>query len=242
MTQVAALAAGRSYKETLLEALDLRPGQTALDVGCGPGTDLGGLAAGVGESGRVIGVDQDPAMLAEAANRMADRPWVELRDGDAHALPVADGSVDRAHIDRVLMHVADPAEVLAELRRVARPGCVIGLAEPDWDTLVVDSDDLETSRAFTRYTTEVAVRNATIGRRLPRLAEAAGFTVDAVTATTPVFRDAGLADKILGLGRNTRRAIDAGYMDESRGRAWFASLSEGPFVASSTLFTVVARA
>jgi SAM-dependent methyltransferase len=179
-------------------------------------------------------------MLAEA-RRMADRPRVQVRSGDAGSLPVEDHSVDRARVDRVLMHVPDPAGVLAEPRRAGRPGAVIGLAEPDWDTLIVDSDDLDTSRAFTRYTTTRAVRNATIGRRLPRLAEEAGFTVDAIVTTTPVFRDIEVADQILCLGRNTRRAIESGDMDEGRGRRWFASLSQGPFLASFTLFTVVAR-
>jgi len=69
-----------------------------------------------------------------------------------------------------------------------------GLVEPDWDTLVVDVEDLRTSRAFTRYTTQEAVRTATIGRGLGRLAEKAGFRVEAVVATTPVFRDFAEAD------------------------------------------------
>jgi SAM-dependent methyltransferase len=239
---VAATDAGRGYKDRLLGLLDPRPGQTALDVGCGPGTDLGHFADRVGGIGMVIGVDQDPAMLAEARRRWADRPSVELREGDVHALPVADAVVDRARVDRVLMHVADPAGVLAELRRVCRPGALIALAEPDWDTLVVDAQDLETSRAFTRFTTTRVVRNATIGRGLARLAEAAGFTVGTVEATTPVFRDPATADRVLGLGRNTERAIAAGFVGERAGRDWFASLSQGPFLASATVFTVIARA
>jgi hypothetical protein len=106
----------------------------------------------------------------------------------------------------------------------------------------VDSDDLETARAFTRYTVEVAVRNATIGRRLARLAEEAGFAVRTVLTSSPVFRDAELADRVLALGRNTRRAISSGHIEESRGHAWFASLARQPFLASFTLFTVIAEA
>ncbi|RKN45828.1 methyltransferase domain-containing protein [Streptomyces hoynatensis] len=233
--------AGRAYKSELLAGLELAPGQTALDVGCGPGTDLPALLAGVGADGRVIGVDREPGMLEAARRLTAGDPRVTLREGDAHALPVADGEVDRARVDRVLMHVADPPRVLAELRRVGRPGAVIGLAEPDWDTLVVDSDDLDTARAFTRFTATVAVRNATIGRRLPRLAEEAGFRVESVTTTTPVLREVTAADRLLGLGRNTLRAIEQGLLDERRGRDWFASLSERPFLAAVTIFTVVAH-
>ncbi|MEU8868814.1 hypothetical protein [Streptomyces umbrinus] len=40
MLQAAASAVGRDYKQELMGLLDVQPGQTALDVGCGPGTDL----------------------------------------------------------------------------------------------------------------------------------------------------------------------------------------------------------
>ncbi|MFE9920664.1 methyltransferase domain-containing protein [Streptomyces sp. NPDC005774] len=235
----AAAGAGRDYKRELMDLLDVQPGQTALDVGCGPGADLPELAERVGVSGTVIGVDRDPAMLTEARRRTRDLSAVEIREGDAHCLPVMPGSVDRAKIDRVLMHVAEPVDVLAQLHSVTRPGALIGLAEPDWDTLTVDAEDLGTSRAFTRYTTSEVVRHATIGRSLARHAEQAGFTVETVIATTPVFLDFQDADHTLGLGRNMQQAIQDGHIDEERGRRWFTSLSEGTFFASFMLVSVV---
>ncbi|WP_123979496.1 methyltransferase domain-containing protein [Streptomyces sp. Ag109_O5-1] len=234
-----AAGVGRAYKQELLELLDVRPGQTVLDVGCGPGTDLPALSERVGVSGTVIGVDRDPAMLAEARRRTGDLPAVEIREADVHALPVEPGTVDRAKIDRVLMHVDEPTEVLAQLHAATRPGSRIALAEPDWDTLIVDAEDLETSRAFTRYTTSEAVRHATIGRSLARHAQRTGFVVETVRATTPVFLDFPEADHTLGLGRNMQRAIQDGHVEEARGRRWFTSLSEGPFFASFTLVTVI---
>ncbi|MFB6816784.1 methyltransferase domain-containing protein [Streptomyces sp. NPDC056347] len=239
MLRAAAGDAGRAYKRRMLDLLDIRAGQTALDVGCGPGTDLPALAERVGDGGTVIGVDRDPDMLARARERTEDLHRVEIREGDAHALPVEPGTVDRAKVDRVLMHVAEPADVLAQLHRATRPGARIGLAEPDWDTLVVDAEDLGTSRAFTRFTTAEVVRNATIGRSLARLAERAGFRVETVLATTPVFRDFDAADHTLGLGRNMEKAIAAGHVDRDRGHRWFAGLSQGPFYASFTLVTVI---
>ncbi|MEV8603258.1 methyltransferase domain-containing protein [Streptomyces griseoviridis] len=235
----AAAGAGRGYKRELLELLDVRPGQTVLDVGCGPGTDLPSLAERVGVNGTVIGVDRDRAMLAEARRRTSGLPTVRISAADAHALPVRPGTVDRAKVDRVLMHVADPPKVLEQLRAVTRPGARIALAEPDWDTLVVDASDLDTSRAFTRYTTSEVVRHATIGRGLARLARQTGFVVETVRATTPVFLDFHDADHTLGLGRTMERAIRDGHIDATRGRRWFAALSDGPFFACFTLVTVV---
>ncbi|MER5555400.1 methyltransferase domain-containing protein [Streptomyces sp. NPDC002793] len=239
MLRAAAGEAGRSYKRQMLDLLDVQAGQTVLDVGCGPGTDLPVLADRVGGSGRVIGVDRDPVMLTQARARTHGLQQVEIREGDVHALPVEPNTVDRAKIDRVLMHVADPADALAQLHRATRPLARIGLAEPDWDTLIVDAEDLETSRAFTRYTTAEVVRHATIGRSLARLAELAGFQVEAVLATTPVFRDFQEADHILGLGRNMQKAIDDGHIDRDRGHGWFAGLPRGPFYASFTLVSVI---
>ncbi|WP_055592327.1 methyltransferase domain-containing protein [Streptomyces hirsutus] len=235
----AAAGVGRGYKRELMNLLDLQQGQTALDVGCGPGADLPELAERVGVRGTVIGVDRDPAMLIEARRRTTDLSAVEIREGDAHSLPVAPRSVDRAKIDRVLMHVVEPADVLAQLHSVTRPGARIGLAEPDWDTLAVDAEDLGTSRAFTRYTTSEVVRHATIGRSLARHAEQAGFTVETVIATAPVFLDFQDADHTLGLGRNLQQAIQDGHIDEERGRRWFTSLSEGSFFASFVLVSVI---
>ncbi len=239
MLRAAAGDAGRAYKQQLLDLLDLQEGQTVLDVGCGPGTDLPALAERVGDRGTVIGVDRDPAMLTRARERTNDLHRVEIREGDVHALPVEPGTVDRAKIDRVLMHVDEPVDALAQLHRATRPGARIGLAEPDWDTLIVDAEDLETSRAFTRYTTAEMVCNATIGRSLPRFAEQAGFRVEAVLATTPVFRDFQEADHTLGLGRNMQKAINEGRIDRDRGHRWFAGLSQGPFFASFTLVSVI---
>ncbi|MFF8032657.1 methyltransferase domain-containing protein [Streptomyces sp. NPDC016626] len=240
MLRAAAGDAGRAYKRWMLGLLDVREGHTVLDVGCGPGTDLPALAERVGDGGTVIGVDHDRAMLDRARARTAGLRRVELREGDAHALPVEPGTIDRARTDRVLMHVAEPADVLAQLHRATRPGARVGFAEPDWDTLIVDAEDLETSRAFTRFTTTEVVRHATIGRGLARLAGRAGFRVEAVHATTPFFRDFDEADHTLGLGRNLQRAIDEGHIDRARGRDWFDGLSRtGAFYASFTLVGVV---
>src|SRR6185312_14441 len=108
MDTAARTAVGQDYKERLVVALDLRPGQTVADIGCGPGTDLARLADAVTVTGSVVGIDREPKMLTEAGRRLADRPNVELRLGDAHALPLAAASLDRAKVDRVLQHVDDP--------------------------------------------------------------------------------------------------------------------------------------
>jgi len=241
LDQLAATRPARDYKRRLFEALDIQPGQVVLDVGCGPGTDLAGLATAVAGTGTVLGVDHDPAMVAEAVRRTAGLGNVEVRTGDAHALPVDDASVDRARADRVLQHLTAPAQALAELFRVIRPGGLLGLVEPDWDTLVIDDPDELTSRDFTRFLADVQVRNGAIGRQLGRLATGAGFAVADLAAATATFRDVEAADQILGVRRNARRAVDAGRMTPDATEQWLGRLTDGgPFLATFTFFTVIA--
>lgn len=231
--------AGLDYKRRFVEVLDVRAGHTVLDVGCGPGTDLGRLADVVGPTGTVIGLDRDPEMLAEAGRRCTDRPTVQLRSGDAHAVPLADATADRARTDRVLQHVADPAAVLAEVRRVLRPGGILGMAEPDWDTLAVADDDVVTSRRFARYVAG-RVRNATIGRQLVGLATRAGFEVRSLDPVAMVFRDFATADLVLGLRRNAARAVRAGVLTGADVGPWLHRLETGPLVAGFTCYLVTA--
>lgn len=239
---VAATDVARAYKTGMLAALRIAPGHCVLDVGCGPGTDLAALADAVGPTGTVHAVDQDPAMVATARERFADHgARVRIHEADAQRLPFEDAGIDRARVDRVLMHVADPAAALGELRRVLRPGGLLALAEPDWDTLAVDHPDLECARAFTQYVARHTSRNQAIGRQLPRLAHQAGFAVESVGDAAPVLTDFATAESILGLRRNTARAVAAGLLTPAAGAAWLEHLIRGPFFATVGFITVLAR-
>ncbi|GAA4986916.1 methyltransferase domain-containing protein [Kitasatospora paranensis] len=242
LDRLAATELGRSYKKRMLDELDVRPGQTVLDLGCGPGTDLGALAEAAGTTGTVIGVDHDRAAVDAAAARTAGQHTIDVRLGDVHDLPLPDGAADRARTDRVLQHVADPARALREIRRALRPGGRLVMGEPDWGTLTVDHPESSLSHAFTRYVTEKAVHNSRIGSRLPRLAVEAGFAVPAVIPITPVFRDAQAADKVIGLERVTRRAVAAGYFTPEAAQRWLDHLANGTFFAAVTFYIVMAEA
>jgi ubiquinone/menaquinone biosynthesis C-methylase UbiE len=230
---------GREYKRRLLDALDLRPGLRVVDVGCGPGTDLAAMADAVGERGSVIGVDNDPVMVERASERCAGYPGIEVRLGDAHLLPVRDRAADRARADRVLQHLEDPRRALAELRRILHVGGRLGLAEPDWDTLVIDSTMDEAAGRLAIYIGS-QVRNRSIGRQLVRLATQAGFDVSTVDATAVVFRDLPTAEQILGLERNLVRAAEAGALTEADASGLRERLAAGPILASFVFWTVTA--
>ena len=108
-------------QERLTRLLPWRQEMTVLDVGTGTGYLAGMMAPLVGE---VIGVDCAPAMLTRAGEKMVQAGYqhVSFREGMAEHLPLATGSVDVAMCHMLLHHVVSPRTVLAELRRVVRPG------------------------------------------------------------------------------------------------------------------------
>ncbi len=111
----------------------LRPGQTVLDIGCGPGTITADLAVAVAP-GRVLALEPTADALDLARATLAERSidTVDLLQGDVHALDLPDDSVDVVHAHQVLQHVADPVQALREMARVCRPGGLLAARDADY--------------------------------------------------------------------------------------------------------------
>jgi demethylmenaquinone methyltransferase / 2-methoxy-6-polyprenyl-1,4-benzoquinol methylase len=99
------------------------PGDRVLDSCCGTG-DL--AIAGLRAGGRVTGLDFSERMLERAHGKSDHVEWVE---GDALALPFADGSFDAATVGFGVRNLEDVEKGLQELRRVLRPGARLGILE-----------------------------------------------------------------------------------------------------------------
>ncbi len=127
----------RKY-EALAAELPLSDAARLLDVGCGTGRSLVGLAPAVPDDCDVLGVDvfDDRIILGNGphlARRNAARAGLnaEVLRGDAARLPVAEDAVDVVTACRVLhdLPAADARRALAEARRVCVPGGTLGLLE-----------------------------------------------------------------------------------------------------------------
>lgn len=121
------------FADSMLAAIGVRDGWSCLDIGCGPGGITALMAERCGPSGRVVGLDMDPYFLDVARNEAAAN--VSFKLGDAYGSGLPDASFDLVHMRFVASTAGDPERLLAEALRLARPGGVIALQEPDGTTL-----------------------------------------------------------------------------------------------------------
>ncbi|WP_343234657.1 class I SAM-dependent methyltransferase [Streptomyces sp. ICC1] len=115
--------------EAAVARMRLRPGQRALDLGCGSGRALPALRELVGPSGTVIGVDLTHAMLTAAARAGRGGP-ARLLLADCGRLPLAAGAVHGIFAAGLLDHLPRPDGALREWARVTAPGGELLLFHP----------------------------------------------------------------------------------------------------------------
>ncbi|MFC0081709.1 class I SAM-dependent methyltransferase [Aciditerrimonas ferrireducens] len=169
----------------------LAPGQRLLDLGCGVGTLTADLSARVAP-GPVVALDLAAEVLAEAQRSIADAAGtgpVAFALADGLRLPFPDDSFDVVHAHQVLQHVADPVAVLAELRRVCRPGGLVAARDSDYLVELCSPADPRLARWRDLYVA-VARRNGgepAAGRYLVTWAERAGFGEIRASVSTWAF-------------------------------------------------------
>lgn len=113
-----------SVVRTVLDLVDIKPGEVVLEVGGGSGVVLRELARRTAGANRIIDVDINPYLLREAAalaRREGLAEWMTFQEGNAVAIPLAADSVDVA-LSMTVMEEGDAHLMLAELLRVTRPG------------------------------------------------------------------------------------------------------------------------
>jgi SAM-dependent methyltransferase len=126
------------------ERLGLRPGERVLDLGCGAGRHAFEMYR---RGADVIAFDQDADELAgvrdlfvamREAGEVPEGADADVKEGDALALPFADGEFDRVVAAEILEHIPDDLTAIRELVRVTRPGGTVALTVPRWFPEVVN--------------------------------------------------------------------------------------------------------
>jgi len=210
----------RPQTAELLGRIGLAPGQSAMDLGCGPSGILGLLSAAVFPGGHVVGLDADPVHTAMARQHASELGLLntDVVTADARHTGLPPDGFDLVHARTVLVTIPEPQEVLAEMVRLARPGGWVASQEPDienafcypplpaWDRL----------REIFRASFVRSGADLLIGRRLPELYRQAGLEQIEVVVHAPVH-PAGHSRRTLlpDLVRSLRpMIIELGLSDE----------------------------
>jgi len=208
--------------------LDVQPGSRVLEVGSGLGILADEVAASAGGCD-VVGIELSAAQIA-AATRSAR---VAVVRADAHELPLASESFDLVYARFLLEHVANPAGVLGEMRRVLRRGGRVAVLENDVSLVRFDPPCPVFERVWAAF---VEVQralggDALIGRRLFGLLRSAGFR-DVELSLQPEAHWHGSpawtpwVTNIIGNVESARRAlIDSGRCDAETVHAALAELA-----------------
>ena len=130
----------------------LKPGMTLLDCGCGSGSITVGLAKAVAP-GQVTGIDISEVEVERATERAASAGIINLRfqQGNLYRVDFPDNSFDAVFGHNVLEHLSDPSSALQEMRRVLKPGGIIGIRDVDWNGSLLAPDDELLHQYFVIY-------------------------------------------------------------------------------------------
>jgi ubiquinone/menaquinone biosynthesis C-methylase UbiE len=234
-------AQGANLRRQLSYALlEINAGQRVLDVGCGIGDDVRALARLVGASGEVIGLDNSERLLEVARSRSegAEFPGSYVYS-DMHHMPFADKTFDGCRAERVLVHSAQPAQVVGEMARVVRHGGRVVVTEPDLDTLIFHATQQATVRTLTQWHSD-RVRNGTVGRLLPEIFRESGL--DDIRTYPTVAQSTQLTNYPRTL---LAQAQDAGIITPDEARLvlddWERRAVSGTYLEFGVFFTVAGR-
>lgn len=190
---VVAAHAERTADEAAAFLLDrLERGTRVLDIGCGPGSITVGLAAHIGASGSVVGIDNSEETIAIATASHGEVANVTFETASAYSLPFADASFDVAYGHQVLQHLADPIAALREVNRVLRPGGLVAVREADYGTMAHHPryPEITSWLELYHYVARANGGEPDAGRRLHQWVRGAGFKDLEVTSSVWTYSTA----------------------------------------------------
>ena len=182
----------------------IQPGQRVLDVACGTGILARVAASRMQSSGRVVGIDPNPGMIA-LARQLA--PAIEWREARAEALPFPDQSFDAVVSQFGLMFFTDRRQAVREMLRVLKSGGRLVVAV--WDSL----DNIPA------YAAEVALLERTAGQPAAD-ALRAPFVLGNRKELAALFTDGAIASAGIGTHQGTARFPGIRIMVEADLRGW----------------------
>jgi ubiquinone/menaquinone biosynthesis C-methylase UbiE len=113
----------------------LQPGWTVLDVGCGTGAITKGIAEATAPDGRVVGIDVNPHLIAEARQTHGAVPGLSFEVCDVYRVPYRE-SFDTVTAARCLQWLAHPLEALRSMVAALKPGGRVAILDYNHEKII----------------------------------------------------------------------------------------------------------
>ena len=168
-----------SQRAETIRQLNLSSGESALDIGCGPGYLCESMGELVGRHGAVVGIDISTDLIT-FCNRRKPSTWLSYAIGDATKIDQADGSFDVVVCTQVAEYVPDVDRALSEAFRVLKPGGRTVFVATDWDAVVWHSENAE-RMALVMKSWEAHCAHPRLPRSMAYRLVNAGFRFDGAT-------------------------------------------------------------
>lgn len=232
-----------SAYEALLGLVDIEPGQTVADFGCGPGAMLVEMARRVGPGGHVHGLDVNADFVESARKKAAGEGFsgrITLHHLTGTSLPLEAGTLELILAKNVMVYVDDAAGMFREFRRVVRKGGRVLAIDSDFATTIMEPVPLEQWRAFLAGASH-AFRNPLIGRQMYGIAREAGFSHVELQVRAAPDTEGRLANMVRNFAGDARVA---GILPEAEIQAVEdiveKAVGDGTFLAINPQFIVTA--
>jgi len=230
-----------------LDRLDLKATDKVLVIGAGTGVEVREIIRRPGFGGVITALELSKQLVAVGQRKAVEEgvdDRIVWKVGDAHAIDAADACFDLVIAHTVISHVDAPDRVMAEARRVLRPGGTLVVFDGDYATYTFGTLDPEQGRLWDERIIRAMIANPRVMRTLPRVFRHLGL--DLVDWRTYVLNEVGRGDFFLGSLRTfpvflTRAGVATAdevqaYVDDQ-----FQASENGAFFAGSNFVTYIAR-
>ena len=155
-----------NIRKFMQNKMKILPGHKVLDVDCGLGKEVLNIAKLVGSSGLVVGIDANEEAITKITNNLAlETTNIKFIVQNAENITYSDNFFDSSRSERVFQHLKNPDKVLDEMIRVTKSGGTIAIVDPDWDSLMITSDNKSITRKVVSKDSDLKL-NGSMGIKL----------------------------------------------------------------------------